>query len=181
MVVCIAALMSGRQGITSTEEIQQLLAALSLNARPITVNICLGAGSAHQQTSVAADFDQASASSLAPSLPLEPQASTTLSDEARTCLAESIGQWVTLALAGHRVAESGRKTNKLRSRLWLVFKDFDGTEFNPVQVFNAWNKAKRLVKQEDELGDSLCIGTPTMWEARIVVREAGKNWPEVIH
>jgi len=171
VVVCIAALMSGRQGITSTEEIQQLLAALSLNARPITVNIFLGAGSAHQQTSVAADFDQASASSLAPSLPLEPQASTTLSDEARTLLAHRIGRWVTLALAGHRGVESGRSKNKLGSRLWLVFKDFEGTVFNPARVFDAWNKAKPLVKWEDELGDSLCIGMPTMWEAKITSKD----------
>ena len=109
--------------------------------------------------------------SLAPSLPLEPQASTTLSDEARTLLAHRIGRWVTLALAGHRGVESGRSKNKLGSRLWLVFKDFEGTVFNPVRVFDAWNKAKPLVKWEDELGDSLCIGMPTMWEAKITSKD----------
>ena len=79
VVVCIAALMSGR-GSTSTEEIQHLLAALSLSERPITVNIFLGAGSAHHETG------QASASLLAPSSLPEPQASITLSEEERTSL-----------------------------------------------------------------------------------------------
>lgn len=180
VVVCIAALMSGR-GSTSTEEIQHLLAALSLSERPITVNIFLEAGSAHHQTSVDAYSGQASASLLAPSSLPEPQASITLSEEERTSLARSIGRWVSAALDGHRGAESGRSKNKLGSRFWLVFKDFDGTECNPVRVFNAWNKAKPLVKREGELGNSLCIGMPTIREAQIVVAEAGKRWPTVIH
>lgn len=168
------------------EEIQQRLAGLSFNppagSPNITVNIFVGgdSGPAHPETSASTGSGQlsSSASSLAPSLPPEPQAPTPLSREERSLLARRIGQWVTCALAGHRGTCSGRSENPLGSRVWVVFKDFHGNEFNPVKVFKKYSLAASLVKRGQELGDSLIIGMPSEWEAIEVVEAAEKNWPE---
>jgi hypothetical protein len=113
---------------------------------------------------------------LAPSY-RAPQASTQLSDEERTQLAQRIGAWVVRALAGHRRGCSGRDENPLSSRIWLVFKDIDGNEYNPVKVCTTWAEAALLVKRGQELGDSVSIGMPSKREAQVVVAAAGKKWP----
>jgi hypothetical protein len=60
----------------------------------------------------------------------------------------------------------------------VVFKDFQGNEFNPAKVFEKFSSAAPLVKRGQELGDSLIIGMPSEWEAIEVVEAAEKNWPE---
>ena len=184
---------SGPPIAIDADEIQQRLASLSLNAAPgscVTVNVFFGGdpGPVHPETSAAAGIGQV----LAP-LPPEPQASapsdqeldpppeqqesTQLSDEERTLLARSIGEWVVRALAGQRRGCSGRHKNPLNNRIWLVFKDIDGNEYNPVKVCKTWAEAAPLVKRGQELGDSVSIGMPTKREAQVVVAAAGKKWP----
>ena len=175
------------------EEIQKRLTSLSFNATPgsnITVNVFVGGDPdpAHPETSAADGVGQELAPELqasAPSAPsdqeLDPppeqQESTQLSDEERTLLARSIGEWVVRALAGQRRGCSGRHKNPLNNRIWLVFKDIDGNEYNPVKVCKTWAEAAPLVKRGQELGDSVSIGMPTKREAQVVVAAAGKKWP----
>ena len=49
-----------------------------------------------------------------------------------------------------------------------------------MQVFKTFSLAEPLVKKRNgnDLGDSLIIGLPTMWEGREVVAAAGKLWTD---
>jgi hypothetical protein len=165
------------------EELQRRFGDLTVNAGPgsnVTVIFTLEPGQSHAVPSVATDPGQLTTPSagLAASPPAQ-QESTPLSQERRTAINRGIGQWVTRALAGHRGSCSGRAENPLRSKVWLVFKDFRGNVFNPVKVCISWALACELVKEGNEFGDSVFIGVPSQRDAQEVVDAAGKQWPLV--
>ena len=95
----------------------------------------------------------------------------------RWLVAEEAGQFIQRSLAGDHRGRSGRERVRQASRFYLLFRDFQGTDFNPIQVHRSWGSIKPLVKPNGHCGDSVFIGWPTLQEARLCCAAAGVNWP----
>lgn len=100
-----------------------------------------------------------------------------LSESDRTALALRIGDWVRGRLAGKRGTASGRDTNSLQSQVYIVFRDWSGSACSPVTVFRSWAATSQVVRQQSTFGNSVFIGFPTEWEARLAVQAAQCHWP----
>jgi hypothetical protein len=94
----------------------------------------------------------------------------------REALADRIGLWVRGKLSGAAVGPSGRKTLKLSNSVWIVFKDFEGSELVEPAIFKTYGQARPLAERAGELGESLVIGLATEWEATRVLAAAGHAW-----
>lgn len=100
-----------------------------------------------------------------------------LSESDRTALALRIGYWVRGRLAGERGTASGRDTNPLQNQVYIVFRDWSGSACSPVTVFRSWAATSQVVRQQSTFGNSVFIGFPTEWEARLAVQAAQCHWP----
>lgn len=126
------------------------------------------------------EFVQDSKSEVPPVLPVAspivcsrvvPQAS----DRARV-LGE-IGRWIRLALNGQRRGSSGRDGLPEPNRVYLIARDIDYKEYNPVLVFHRWGQAEKLVKRKGDLGDSVFVGLPALADVEPVCKAAQLRWP----
>lgn len=88
-----------------------------------------------------------------------------------------VGQFLRRALEEEHRGASSRDRIKLQSRVYILCKDFSGRIYNPVRVFHSFSAVKPLVKVDGECGNSVFVGLPTVWEAKVAVRAAGLNWP----
>lgn len=96
----------------------------------------------------------------------------------REAICDQIALFVVRALAGQQHGSSGRDQINLASRVWLVFRDYDGNSFNPVRVYRLFGRCSSLVKKgPHDLGQSVFVGLPSDREARRVVAIAGLEWP----
>lgn len=102
--------------------------------------------------------------------------SVSLVDRERICV--EIGEHIARALQGLNRGESGRKKLKLASRLYLVFKDINGTVFEPCKLLHRWLEVKQICERSGDFGDSVFIGLPSLFDARIVCRAAGVPLPQ---
>ena len=100
-----------------------------------------------------------------------------LSWEQREAICEEIGQYIRRALAGGHRGASGRDKIVLPSRLWLVFRDYEGLEYRPVLVCHSFSECKNHVKRGEDCGESVFIGLPSEREGRRVAGVAGVPWP----
>ena len=98
-------------------------------------------------------------------------------DADRISVAEEAGRFIQRSLAGDHRGKSGREKVRVASRFYLLFRDFQGTTFDPIQVHRSWGSIKPLVKPHGHCGNSVFIGWPTLQEARICCASAGLNWP----
>lgn len=96
---------------------------------------------------------------------------------ARISAAEEAGAFIQRSLAGDHRGTSGREKVPFASRYYLLFRDYQGNCFNPIQLHRSWASIKPLVKPNNHCGDSIFIGWPTLQEAKICVESAGLNWP----
>ena len=96
--------------------------------------------------------------------------------EARAQLAREIGDFIRRALEGNFRGSSGRDRLRLASRLYLVFADFHGNRLSPPRVIRNFAEVSSLCKQGPDAGQSVFIGVPSQWEARIVFSQAGFDW-----
>ena len=101
-----------------------------------------------------------------------------LSWEEREAICEEIAGWVVRCLRSHHRGASGRDRINLSSRVWLVFRSFEGEVYDPVEVCRTFAACKRLVKRGEEVGDSVFVGLPSDRETRRVVSFAGASWPQ---
>ena len=101
----------------------------------------------------------------------------TLSWEEREAICDEIGAFVLRGLRGEHRGASGRDQISLPSRLWLVFRNYDGEDLDPVVVCRTFGECRRLTKLGDQLGDSLFVGLPSEREAHLVCSRAGVSWP----
>ena len=95
----------------------------------------------------------------------------------REAICDRISQFVIRALAGQYHGASGRDEIDLASRIWIVFRSYNGETFNPVKVFHRFTLCKDLVKVRGDCGRSVFIGLPSEREARRVVQGSGRAWP----
>ena len=101
-----------------------------------------------------------------------------LSWEEREAVCEEIAGWVRRCLQSHHRGASGRDRIHLSSRVWIVFRSFEGELYDPVAVCRTFAACKKLVKRGEELGDSVFVALPSDREARRVVSFAGAHWPQ---
>ena len=101
---------------------------------------------------------------------------------ARLAAARSIGQWAASWLRGDRAESQPQKgAPHLRSQVWIVFRNYQGVDLEPVQVFrraspaNAISGGSKLVAVP--AGPGLSISFPSAAEARECVVAAGRTWP----
>ena len=95
----------------------------------------------------------------------------------RERICDEIALWVLRALNGQHRGTSNRDQIPLASRIWVVARNFEGEDLNPVQVFSTFSACREVVKRGSELGDSVFIGLPSQREAIRVVLAAGLTWP----
>lgn len=144
-------------------------------AAPVTVNYSF-LGSPSTASGSVADSVVPGADARQSPVPVS-QGAAQYSEEFRSRVAAEAGLFVRRALDGLHRGESGRDRVKLQSRIYLVFRDFRGTVYNPVKVCNTFGEVKHLVKPDGHAGDSVFLGLPSLWEARLCAREAGVTWP----
>ena len=102
--------------------------------------------------------------------------SLTLADREKICV--KIGEHIARSLAGTHRGESGRKELKLASRLYLIFKNIEGVVYNPCRILHKWSEVKVECERSGSFGDSVFIGLPSLFDARIVCRAAGVALPQ---
>eukprot|EP00435_Cladocopium_sp_Y103_P056987 s1151_g19.t1 len=91
---------------------------------------------------------------------------TPLSWTQREAICDQIAEFILRALSGDHRRTSGREQIKLGSRVWIVFRDFDGYEHNPVTICRNFAACRSLVKRGSDCGESVFIGLPSDREAR---------------
>ena len=95
----------------------------------------------------------------------------------REAICDEIGDFIRRSLDGDHRGASGRDRLHLPSRIWLVFRDYEGLCYKPVRVCRSWQSCKDLVKRGDGAGDSVYVGLPSEREACRVAGRAGVGWP----
>ena len=95
----------------------------------------------------------------------------------RESICRQIGTWLARAIGGDHRGASGRDRLRLSSRVWIVARDFEGQDCNPVVVCNTFHACRHLVKRGQDCGESLFLGLPSKREAQLVVACAGLDWP----
>lgn len=88
-----------------------------------------------------------------------------------------IGVWLSGSLAGKRCGKSGRASLREKSEVYLVVRSAKGVIFDPVRIYQSWNEAERVVKDQGGFKSSLFVGLPTWEDAQVVAEEAGLNPP----
>lgn len=106
--------------------------------------------------------------------------SCTLSWGEREEICQGIGEWVLNSLRGVHRGPSGRDRIPLANRVWLVFRDFEGLNYEPVHVCTTWTSCHNLVKRGHDTGESIFVGLPSQREAQAVAAAAGVGWPAQI-
>ena len=100
-----------------------------------------------------------------------------LTDAERRRIAEEAGRFLRQALAGELRGTSGRERVRLSSRVYLLLRDFQGNVYPTARVFRSWAAIQPLVKPHGYCGDSVFIGWPSLWEAKVCCEAAGHTWP----
>ena len=95
----------------------------------------------------------------------------------REQVCDEIAEFIKRCLGGDHRGSSGRDRIALPSKIWLVFRDFEGIEYRPVRVCRNWSSCKELVKKNGAVGDSVFVGLPSEREACRVASQAGVGWP----
>lgn len=149
--------------------------AVSLTSSPVTVN-----------------YVGASGSSGIPEVPPLPEFSTperatgqsviqpvgVPTEAERRAIAEEAGRFLRRALQGDYRGGSGRDRLRIQSRVYILVRDIQGAVYNPVEIYRNFSSLKPKVKTGDSAGDSIFLGLPTLWEARVAVHAAQLQWPD---
>ena len=94
----------------------------------------------------------------------------------REGICDEIAEFIKRSLDGDHRGASGRDRLRLPSRIWLVFRDYEGLQYKPVRVCRSWQSCKDLVKRGDGAGDSVFVGLPSEREACRVAERSGVGW-----
>ena len=95
-----------------------------------------------------------------------------LSHSEREEVARSVGRFLHRALTGQALGTSGRDRNPLRSRVYLICRDFEGADVLPPIVSERFSEVSSRCKRGSECGRAVFVGLPSRWEARLALEEA---------
>lgn len=97
----------------------------------------------------------------------------------REQVARDVGYFIRRCLAGENRGASGRsRLPRLQNQIYLVVRDYQDRVYrNPVRVFRRFSEVRELCQHEGYFGDSIFVGLPTEYEARIAAQVAGLHWP----
>lgn len=98
----------------------------------------------------------------------------------RTSVAQQIGHFLARCLAGEDRGSSGRDRLQLQSKVYIVLADFSGHKFSSPQIFFNFGDVKAACKRGSSAGDSIFVGLPSKWEARLALRTAGLAVPAAL-
>ena len=98
-------------------------------------------------------------------------------EEYRRDIALGIGDYLRRSLQGVNRGPSGRQQISLPSKVYILVRDLNGRTYDPVGVHHTFSSLRHLVRDGDYLGDSIFIGLPSLWEAKLAVQCAGLSWP----
>ena len=96
----------------------------------------------------------------------------------RRRIAEEAGAFLRRSLDGDHRGGSGRSRVPLPSTVYILARDINGVCYDPVKIFYNWSSLRHLVKNQSSCQDSVFIGLPTIWEAKICVASARLSWPD---
>ena len=156
-------------------------AGSSWQGSPVTVNY-LGSNQLPELPSFPDRLQQSPVvrGGVAPSAYSSPGASGTpvLSEAERRRIAEEAGAFLRRSLDGDHRGGSGRSRVPLPSTVYILARDISGVCYNPVRVFRDFSAVRPLVKRQGACHDSVFIGFPTVWEAKVCVAAAQLSWPD---
>ena len=95
----------------------------------------------------------------------------------REHICDGIADYIKRCLRGDYRGTSGRDRIDLPSRIWLIFKDYNGVIYSPVKVCRSFTECRALVKRGEDCGSSIFVGLPSEREACRVAGQAGVAWP----
>ena len=93
--------------------------------------------------------------------------------EDRIALAQEIGAFLRRAYDGLPRGSSGRDRLGLQSRWYLVLVDFEGRRLVEPLFSHSFSSIRDRCKRGSDTGDSVFIGFPTKWDAKLAL-EAGR-------
>lgn len=93
----------------------------------------------------------------------------------RRALAREIGRF--LRRAGDHRGSSGWDRLKLANRCYLVVADFTGRVLPTPLFADNFQEVRELCKRGSDCGDSVFVGFPSKWEARVACEEGGFTLP----
>ena len=113
-----------------------------------------------------------------PSQPSQPARSATttapaLNHQEREEIAREVGRFLGRALRGEALGTSGRDRNPLRSRVYLACRDHTGRDIVPPAVYERFCDLASRCKRGGDCGQSVFVGLPSRWEARVALEAAG--------
>ena len=95
----------------------------------------------------------------------------------RLQLAREAGAFLRRCLEGDHRGTSGRSRLRLSSRVYILCRDREGRLYNPVSIHRSFSSICPLVKSGSCCGDSIFVGLPSVWEAKVAREAAGLLWP----
>ena len=101
-----------------------------------------------------------------------------LTEAERRRIAEEAGAFLRRSLDGDHRGGSGRSRLPLPSSVYILARDISGVLYNPVKVFRDFSVLRPFVKRQGACHDSVFIGFPTVWEAKVCARAAQLSWPD---
>ena len=95
----------------------------------------------------------------------------------RRAAAISVGRFLRRCLNGEPRGESGRSRISLPSTVYILCRDFEGRCYDPPHLHYSYGSINPFVKRGGRFGDSVFVGLPSRWEAKLSVETAGLLWP----
>ena len=95
----------------------------------------------------------------------------------RRGVARQIGAFLQRCLRGEPRGSSGRHQVKLANKYYIICRDHKLRLYNPPHLVSSFSEVKALCFIDGEPGDSIFVGVPTLWEAKVAVESAGLTWP----
>ena len=92
-------------------------------------------------------------------------------------ICKGIGEWALRCLRGQHHGASGRDQISLANRVWVVFRDYEGLNYEPAGVCRTWTECHNLVKRGHDTGEAVFVGLPSLREAQTVCAAANIGWP----
>lgn len=102
----------------------------------------------------------------------------TITEAERRQIASEAGAFIRRSLDGDHRGGSGRSRVPLPSTVYILARDIHGVRYNPVKIYYNFSALRPLVKQHGSCQDSVFIGFPTVWEAKVCVAAAQLSWPD---